>query len=341
MLDANRPSPPHSRPSRSSAAIFPLVLCACGVLVAAGLWLALGEMGTGTPDRRAVGLVLLAAGTLSSLIGAYAFGLWHELHAARAEADDRAASLNAALADRLSHIAIILTQISEQQLISDRAKSVAYRDKDRDALRRAIAEDLARSDFEAAKALVDDMEATFGYRAESDRLRTDIAQRREDSIRKQLVDVHDKIDRLARAEDWSGAQQEAARFISLYGDYEPARKLPTEIESRRQAHKRQLLDRWNDCVLRHDGDAGIEVLRLLDPYLTPAEGERLAESARSIINDRKSKLRDLFTAAANRQDWQESIRIGETIQHEFPNSKFAHEISDILPTLRERAATPV
>lgn len=324
--------------SGASATLFPLLLAACAILVAGGLWLALGEMGTGTTDRRNVGLVLLTVGTLSAFIGAFAFGLWHELRASRIEAANSTASNHAALADRLSQLAILLTTISEGQLLSDRAKSVAYREKDREALRRAIAEDLARNDYEAAKALVDDMDSTFGYRAEADRLRAEIAHRREDAIRRQMLDVNEKLDRLCRAEDWTGAQQEAAKFISLYGDYEPARKLPAEVESRRQAHKRLLLDRWNDCVLRHDGDAGMETLKLLDPYLTPAEAERLAESARSVLNDRKSKLRELFTAAVTRRDWAESIRIGEIIQREFPNAKIAQEVANTMDTLRSRAA---
>jgi hypothetical protein len=308
------------------------------VFVAAGLWLAVGEMGTGNADRRAIGLVLLAVGSISALVGAFTFGLWHEVHAARIDAAHRAAALESHVADRLARIASQLAVIAEQQLISDRAKSVAYREKDREALRRAISEDLARADFDAAKALVDNMEATFGNRAEADSIRAEINSRREDIIRRLLIDTQEKIDRSCRGEDWTGAQQEAARFIALYGDYEPARRLPAEIEARRQAYKRQLLDRWHDCVLRHDGDAGMEVLRLLDPYLTPAEAERLAESARSVLNDRKSKLRENFTSAVTRRDWNDAIRIGEIIQREFPNTKIAHEIAETMDTLRSRAA---
>src|SRR5437764_749529 len=46
--------------------------------------------------------------------------------------------LSNTLTERLQQIAVLLNVISEQQTLSDRAKQVAFRDKDRDALRRAI-----------------------------------------------------------------------------------------------------------------------------------------------------------------------------------------------------------
>lgn len=322
--------------SRWSGSLFAILLASCGVLVGAGLWLCLA--GSQPPVYGHIGLVLLGAGSVGAVASALAYGLFAELRSQRSDARHLVEVASARLAAQMHELQKSLAVIREQQLISDKAKSVAYREKDRDTLRRAIAEDVARGDFEAAMALVDDMEATFGYRAEAERLRGEIARRREDMIRNLMVDVQQKIERLCRAEDWAGAHHEATRFIGQYGDYEPARRLPAEIDARRAAYKKQLMDRWNDCVLRHDAEAGIEVMRLLDPYLTPAESERLAEGARSILNERKARLRESFTSAVSRKDWGEALRIGETIQREFPNARFAREVADSMEALRARAA---
>src|SRR6476469_3608587 len=78
------------------------------------------------------------------------------------------------LTERLQQISVMLNVMSDQQTLSDRAKQVAFRDKDRDALRRAIKEDLARRDFEAALVLVDEMERMFGYKQEAAAYRQEI-----------------------------------------------------------------------------------------------------------------------------------------------------------------------
>lgn len=315
--------------------VFPLVLAASGVLVAAGVVLALTEA---SANRQLVGCALLAAGAVGAILTVLLFVLHRHLNAVREEAGAIHEQSMAMMAERLSAITVLLNVVTEQQLISDRAKSVAYREKDRDALRRAIREETSKGDWEAARVLVNAMEQTFGSRQEADRYRSEISEAWNEQTRRRMVDVQERIERMCRSEDWHGAHQEAAKFIAEHPDYEPARRLVGDVDARKQGYKKQLLDRWNDCVLRHDGDSGMEVLRLLDPYLSPAEAERMAESARSIFNDRKANLREQFTAAATAHSWHEAIRIGEVIQREFPNAKFAQEIFDMMPTLRARAA---
>src|SRR6185295_7427002 len=88
------------------------------------------------------------------------------------------------LNERVEQLSVMLNLISEQQLLSDRAKSVAFREKDREALRRAIQEDIGRQDFEAAITLADEMERVFGYRGEAERLRQQISERKNENVRR-------------------------------------------------------------------------------------------------------------------------------------------------------------
>lgn len=327
-----RPSPSGS----SGNVIFILLLLACGVLTAAGAILVSDS--AASHGRIAAGAVLLACGILGILLSTLALAVVSHLRHTALGTASTLGNIQSTLSDRLAAISVMLNVVSEQQLISDRAKAVAYREKDRDALRRAIREEMGRGDWEAARALVNDMEAAFGYRQEAERFRSEISEHQEGTMRRLIAETQDRIDRLVRSEDWAGAQQEAARFIAVNPDYQPGRALVSDVEKKRETHKRRLLDNFNDAVERHDSDAGIQFLKMLDPYLTPAEGERLAEAARSIFTDRKNKLRTMITAAVQAKDWNEAIRIGEQIQKEFPNIKFSQEVAEMMPTLRDRAA---
>ena len=63
---------------------------------------------------------------------------------------------------RLEQLVTLMGRISEQQLLSDRARSVAFRDKDREAIRTAINEELLQGEWEAAFALADQFEQAAG-----------------------------------------------------------------------------------------------------------------------------------------------------------------------------------
>src|SRR5205823_9576842 len=91
--------------------------------------------------------------------------------------------------ERMEQLSIMLNLISEQQLLSDRAKSVAFREKDREALRRAIQEEIGRHDYEAALVLAGDMESVFGYKQEADGWREQVENARQDQFRKQIADA--------------------------------------------------------------------------------------------------------------------------------------------------------
>src|SRR5581483_1427236 len=109
----------------------------------------------------ASGCALLASGVMGLIGVLAAWPITLSIDAARRPTLEHQEQLLTNLTERMEQISVMLNLISEQQLLSDKAKSVAFREKDRDALRRAIPEEMARSDWESALALVNDMEATF------------------------------------------------------------------------------------------------------------------------------------------------------------------------------------
>lgn len=245
-----------------------------------------------------------------------------------------------ALTTRLQEMSVLLNMITENQLLSDRAKAIAYREKDRDALRRAIREEMSRKDWEAAIVLADDMSTAFGYRQEAERFKEEINNERQEVVRRQISEAVAVIDRYCRAEAWSDALREAERLQRIFPGNEVVQNLPHEIEARRQAHKRQLMDSWNDALTRHDIDGSIEILKKLDLYLSRAEGEAMEEAARGVFKERLNNLRVQFTLAVQDHKWPQAIQVGDAIMREFPNSRIAGEVREKMDTLRQRAATP-
>ena len=242
------------------------------------------------------------------------------------------------LQTRIDEIYKCLSRVSEQQLLSDRAKSVAYRDKDREAIRRAIHEEMDRREWDAAFALADQFEKAFGSHNEAERFRKEINTRRADEVRQEINEVVAVIDRHTRAEQWNAALRDAEKLMKRFPNDEQVRHLPQEIENRRQGHKKQLLASWHEAVARHDVDGSIEILRQLDTYLTPAEAETMQDTARGVFKEKLNNLGAGFANAVRDHRWQEAIRLGEQIQREFPNSRIAQEVQEKMATLRQRAS---
>lgn len=306
--------------------LYLLVVVIAVAILGVGLWQVI--------DGR--GWAMLAAGSVALVAVLIAWPLMLALdalgHAALTQQQE--------LSERLQQISIMLDTISEQQLLSDRAKSVAFREKDREALRRGIHEEIAKHDYEAALVLVTDMEAAFGYRQEADRFRREIESRRQDEVRRHVNEAVATIDRHARNENWNDALREAERVMNLYPNNEQAHTLPQEVENRRQAFKRQLMDQLREAEQRVDIDGGIAIVRKLDMYLTPAEAEAVRDSARNIFRQKLIRLGQQFTNALSDGRRDEATRVGEEIMQEYPNTRMAQEVRDKLEELRQpRSAT--
>ena len=242
--------------------------------------------------------------------------------------------------ERLQQVSVMLDLISENQLLSDRAKSVAFREKDRDALRRAIQEEMAKQDFEAAASLASEIERSFGYTQEAERFRQEIDTKRNELYRARLGELVAVIDRHTRGENWAEAHKEAERLKALYPNDPQIANLPTEIDARREQHKQRLIESLHDAVARKDTDGGIEIVNQLDMYLSPAEAEKLQDEVRAVFKAKLENLRTQFGIAHQDENHAEELRIAEIIIQDFPNTQMAKELRERISELRRRAAEP-
>ena len=328
-----RGAPVDKRNSASVNWMYAIVLVVALAVFGVGIFLAVQE-----PTRR--DWTMLAAGSISLLLVLTTWPLAMTIAASRdvtAKAGEE--TLNV-LQERLQSITVLLNEMSEQQLLSDRAKVVAFREKDRDALRRAIREDIAKRDWEAALILADDMERIFGYKQEAMKFREDIHRAQEDIVRRHVNEGMGVIDRHCRAEAWSDALREAERLMNAFRGDAQVMNLPQEIENRRQSHKQQLQSAFQDSLNRRDNDGAIEILKKLDLYLTRTEAEAMQDTVRNLFRERLNDLKTQFTLAIQDHKWGEAVRVGDSIVRDFPNSGIAREVKDKLDTLRQRAAEP-
>jgi hypothetical protein len=285
-----------------------------------------------------LGYALLATGITTLVVVLVTWPLALSLVASRAATEVRQTGMNETMTDRLQQIATLLTMMSEQQLLSDRAKAVAFREKDREALRRAIREEMANKDWDAALVLANGMETEFGYTQEAAQLRIEINSNRVEVVQRQIEETAKTVNDHMAGERWSQAIREAERLLQIYPNEERVKRLPVEIENRRQAVKKRLHDSFLQAVDRHEVDEGIDLLKRLDFYLTPAEAEAMQELVRKLFKDKLNNLKTQFTQAYQEGNSAEALRVAEVIVRDFPNSRIALELKDTMDVLRQRAA---
>ncbi len=311
------------------------LLCALA-LVGFGIWI----------GRRGEGWAMLAAGGAATAAVLAAAGVARAVagvarHLADTASLDRlgerfSTELQPARAD-LDRCVKAIEQVGDHTLISDRAKRVAYRDRDRDAVRRAIEEDLINGDHASARQLADEFEKAFGYKAEAERFREEIRSRAEASRANELDAATARLDRMCEEERWSEAFTEYDRLLERFGGDAKVRLLKTRIEERRQQRKVALVKQFHVARRGKDMEQAADLLKQLDVYLTPEEGDQLQADAREVFRSRLMSLRDRFSTSMRDRDFTEALRVGMIIRREFPNSQLAKEVESHEPELRKAA----
>ena len=231
----------------------------------------------------------------------------------------------------------LLTQISESLLLSDAIKSVAFRDKDRMVLEDAIQQDMRMEKWDSAALLIEEMASRFGSKQQAQELRDKLEHLRNATIEEKNNDAIKHIESLWLIHHYDEAEREVTALHRLYPDNPRIQALLGQTEQRRQGDKKELLARWDRAVQNNDVDQGIELLKLLDNYLTPTEGAALKESARGVIQAKLHNLGVKFSMYVTDKRWDQALKVGREIIAEFPNSRMAQEVRERLSVLEQRA----
>lgn len=233
---------------------------------------------------------------------------------------------------------VLLTSLNDRILISDQAKRIAFREKDRDALREAIVDDIRQEDYAAANALADDMAEVYGYREEAEQFRTQIHEAEEKRRNEIISNAISQIEEIIAKYNWERAHHEVNRLMRLYPDHPRVNNLHAQIDQAKEAHKHDLERQFLEAAENDQLEKAMELLKELDKYLTPQEAKPYVEVARGVIGKKKENLGVRFKLAVQDRDWIRALKIGENIIRDFPNSLFANEVRSMMDLLRDRAA---
>lgn len=231
----------------------------------------------------------------------------------------------------------LLTTMRDNSLISDAAKSISHREYERDALRRAIREDILKEDWEAAYSLIEEMETRFGYRLEAYNYRKEVDEFRARAVEDKVQASVRHVQRLLQERLWDNAGAEIERLARLVPRDARVEELAASLANRREAHKKDLLERWRDAVAKKDVDFAIGLLKELDPLLTREEAADLEDAARGVFKNKLVELGVQFKAAISDKRWHDALGLGEQIRREFPNSLMAKEVGETMEALRSKA----
>lgn len=232
------------------------------------------------------------------------------------------------IAEALEKNRSILTHIDQSARLSEAAKTIVFRDADRQWLRETVFDKLQQQDFEATNQIIDEIAQRVEYKELAEQLHVEAERYRDatDAERAKQVIVH--IEKLFENYQWAKASAQIERLIRAYPKSKEAEALRQKLLDKKQERKKILLTAWDDAVQRQATDQSLEILRELDLYLTPNEGLALQEAARDVFKTKLHNLGGRFSLAISGKNWAEALRIGSEITHDFPNSRIADEIRE-------------
>ncbi len=230
-----------------------------------------------------------------------------------------------------------IQDLSERQALSDDARRVLSRKRERELLCRAIEEDITAGDWSAATVLVKELAERFGYRAEAESFRDRIEHARDEVVNTEIEDLIRGLDRLILQLKWEDAEAEAARITRLYPDSPRTEGLRRRVSKSRERYKADLERRFLHLAREERVDEAFDILKELDQYLTEAEAAPLAELARGVVGKARENLGVQFKLAYQDKDWTRCNEVGERIIAEFPNTRMAEEVRAMIDFIRDRA----
>jgi hypothetical protein len=176
-------------------------------------------------------------------------------------------------AEMLTRQSNLLFRISQGVRLSDTAKEIVFRDAEQMELGEAALNKLYQHDFEDTEAMIAAMAEQPKYRELSQRLKQmarTVSQRDGKKDAFNQVIIH--IEELFEQNLWAQATAQIESLIKTFPHSDKAKAMPSRLRERKDRHKRELLADWDQAIRNKDTDRGLETLKELDLYLTPAEG---------------------------------------------------------------------
>jgi hypothetical protein len=319
-------SPANSHAWATTLAIFMVyaaLIVGSFLLVLAGR----GRFGPGWEGTEIAGWIGLFVGIASAPIAA--------LLDARRRADN-----TQRLARSLDLVGESIRRLNDQAGLSDDARRVLNRSLERDLLCRAIEEDISAQSWDAALVLCNELADRFGYRADAEEFRARIELARSEVLERRVSDAIARLDGLIVQRRWDVALREAQRIQRLFPDSHRVENLRQRVEQARNVYKHDLERRFLDASSAGRAEEALTLLKELDLYLTQTEAEPLRELARGVVGKARENLGAQFKIAVQDRQWAQAAALGRRIINEFPNTRMAAEVRQMMDGILARANAP-
>ncbi len=236
-----------------------------------------------------------------------------------------------------THEEAILNSLSENVLLSDTLKSIAFRDKDLKTIEDTAMQSIRKGDNETAEWLIEQIRTKLGAEELAEKLKNEMTRTMQMSVEEQALEHIKHLESLWMIHDYKVAQAEEAALINKYPDQDSVKKLHGQTEKKRLEHKQELLQKLDDASKKNDHDRSVEILKMLDNHLTPTEAAALQETARDVLKTRLHNMGVQFSIAVTSKEWAKALKLGQAIVKEYPNSRMAEEVREKMKTLCELA----
>ena len=234
----------------------------------------------------------------------------------------------------LEKISAGLATLNHSTRISEVAKSIAFRDADKQSLRQAVFMKLQQRDFDGAFDIINEIAQRAEYKDLADELRVQGDRFHDATDQERINQGIAAIDKLLDESQWVRASAQIEALIKSYPDCEPAKAMRQELVEKKDQRKRILLAAWDDAIKQQETDRSLEILKDLDSYLTANEGLALQEAAKDVFRTKLHNLGVQFSMAVAEKRWTAALEVGEQIVVDFPNSRMAEEIRTKLEVLK-------
>lgn len=237
----------------------------------------------------------------------------------------------------LKHLHKTIELLNENLVLSDDARRVLNRRRERELLCKAIEEDIELEDWGAGLILVRELAERFGYREEAEGFRTKIETARSTTTHKKVHDAIAQLDTLVAEHQWDRAMNEAARISRVYHESSVVEGLRHRVESAKDRYKHDIERRFLLAAQEERIDQAMDLLKEMDQYLSEHEAEQFQEVARGVIGKARDNLGVQFKLAVHDKAWDQAAIVGQRIIEEFPNSRMAGEVRTMIDSIRKRA----
>jgi len=229
-----------------------------------------------------------------------------------------------------------LKHVRHNTNLSESAKSIAFRDADRLALRDVVYDKLHQQEFDATYAIIKEISKMPAYEELADKLKDEADNYRGATDSERVTQVITHIEGLFNNFQWTKASVQIERLIKTEPNSESAKAMRQKLVDKKQEHKKDLLALWDDAINRQATDESLEILKELDLYLTPNEGLALQEAAKDVFRNKLHTLGVAFSFAVSEKNWLKAYDTGRQIMREFPNSRMAGEIRERMDILKQK-----